>query len=146
MYKRFHMFMVIVYALLAASCSNGDVWNDVPAKIATFINQYYPNSQLASCDKTGSDWHVRIKDGPGLTFDATYRWKVIAGYGETLPQVLLFDQLPPALYDYLEECEVLNGVYSLERDAAQYTVGLSNTSVTYEISTGTVHSDVPPAD
>ncbi|MBJ2185067.1 MAG: PepSY-like domain-containing protein [Muribaculaceae bacterium] len=145
MKKIIHLFCIALLSIVGTGCHDTDVWDDVPAKIATFLNQYYPNSQLSSCERTGSDWHVRISDGPALTFDASYNWTVIAGYGETLPQVLLFDQLPPALYDYLEETGSTTGVYSLERDKQCYTVGLSNTSVVYDISTGRIHSPVPPA-
>lgn len=129
--------------LVAWGCNN-EVWDSVPPKIGRFLNQYYPNAELASCDKTGSDWRVRIKDGPGLTFDASQNWIVIAGYGEAIPQALLFDQLPPALYDYLEAVQALNTVYSLERDKEQYTTGLKNTSVVYDIDTGDIHSPIPP--
>ena len=141
---RIHSLYAALALLLSCACSNGDVWNEVPGKIAEFINRFYPNSELASCDKTGSDYRVRIKDGPGLTFNSEYEWTVIAGYGETIPQMLLFDQLPPPLYAYLEDTGVLKSVYSLERDNAQYTVGLQNTSVVYDIASGIIHSPIPP--
>ena len=145
MTKRLYILLIALAGLAFTACStDDDVWDNVPPKIAEFINQYYPNSELSTCEKTGSDWHVRIKDGAGLTFNAQYSWANIAGYGEILPQVLLFDQLPPALYNYLEEVEALNGVYSLERDSRQYVVGLSNTSVTYDIESESVRSAQPP--
>lgn len=145
MRRLIHTLLLALPLLMATSCSDADVWSDVPSKIGAFLTRYYPNAELASCDRTGSDWRIRIKDGPGLTFDASQEWIVIAGYGETIPQVLLFDQLPPALYSYLEEATVLSDVYSLERDKAQYTVGLRNTSVVYDILTGEVRSPIPPA-
>ncbi len=145
MIKRLHIILIALMGLAFASCtSDDDVWDNVPAKIAEFLNTYYPNSQLSSCEKTGSDWHVRVKDGVGITFNSQYEWTNIAGYGETLPQVLLFDELPPALYSYLEEVQALDGVYSLDRDSKQYVVGLSNTSVTYDIESGSIHSPQPP--
>ena len=137
-------YILVALTLLIAWGCNNEVWDSVPPKIGRFLNQYYPNAELTSCDKTGSDWRVRIKDGPGLTFDASLEWIVIAGYGETIPQALLFDQLPPALYGYLEETQVLNGVYSLERDKERYIVGLQNTSVVYDIDNGDIRSPVPP--
>lgn len=137
----------LVFALLclvAPSCSHDDVWNEVPAAVETFLNRYFPNSELESVTHTDAGLRVRIKNGPGLTFDAAGEWTVIAGYGEILPQVLLFDDLPPALYNYLEEAEVLDSVYSLERNSKTYIVGLSNTSVVYDISTGRISSPIPP--
>ena len=145
MMRHIHILILALLAALPFACTDdADVWDNVPAKIATFINQYYPNSPLSSCHRVGSDWHVRIKDGPALTFNASYSWVRIAGYGETIPQVLLFDQLPPALYSYLSETSSLNSVYSIERDKTTYTVALSNTSVTYDIATGSVRSTLPP--
>ncbi|MDE6109120.1 MAG: PepSY-like domain-containing protein [Muribaculaceae bacterium] len=145
MLKRLHILFIALLGITFAGCStDDDVWDNVPTKIAEFINQYYPNSQLSTCEKTGSDWHVRIKDGVGITFNSQFAWTNIAGYGETMPQVLLFDQLPPALYSYLEEVQALDGVYGLERDSKQYVVALSNTSVTYDIDTESVHSQQPP--
>lgn len=138
------LLAALAICLGPASCSHDDVWSEVPSTIAVFINRYFPNSQLSSCNRAGSDYRVRIKDGPGLTFNSDCEWTVIAGYGEKMPQVLLFDQLPPALYDYLEEAQALNSVYSMERDKARYIVGLQNTSVIYTIATGRISSPVPP--
>ncbi|MDE6452570.1 MAG: PepSY-like domain-containing protein [Muribaculaceae bacterium] len=142
--KPLSIILIAITAMLAPACSDSDVWDSVPPKIATFLNRYYPNSELASCTRTGSDYRVRIKDGPGITFDAACEWTAIAGYGELIPQVLLFDQLPPALYEYLQQTATTADVYSLERDRTTYTVGLKNTSVVYDIATGTVRSPVPP--
>ncbi len=138
------LLAVCAICLGPSSCSHDDVWGEVPEKIGSFIDQYFPNSALSSCTRTGSDYHVRIKDGPGLTFDSECEWTVIAGYGETMPQVLLFDQLPPALYSYLEEVQALGSVYSMERDKARYAVTLQNTSVVYNIATGAITSPLPP--
>lgn len=52
-----------------------------------------------------------------------------------LPQVLLFDQLPPALYKYLEETENLGNVFSLERNRSTYTVVLLDETLSYDIAT-----------
>ena len=130
------MLMSLALAWFAAGCHDNDVWNDVPEQISEFINHYFPYSELSSCTKTDSGYHIRIDDGPGLSFDHTYAWTSIDGYGMPLPQVLLFDQLPPALYDYIQETENLNGVFSMERDSTAYVLTLLDTSVRYIIETG----------
>jgi len=142
--RRTHLFNAALLTVMLTACSNSDVWDDVPAKIATFLNRYYPNSQLASCNRNGGGWYVRIEDGPGLAFDHAYDWTMINGYGEIIPQMLLFDQLPPTLYQYLEETDVLNHVYALERDRKQYHVDITNTRITYDIATGKTQSPIPP--
>ena len=53
-----------------------------------------------------------------------------------LPQVLLFDQLPPKLYNYIQETEQLNGVFSLERNKDYYLVTLMDTTLKYVIESG----------
>ena len=77
----------------AGGCSHRDLWDDVPGPVAEFLNQYFPYSELQSVTESGSNYHISIDDGPGLTFDYTYSWIAIDGYGMPLPQVLLFDQL-----------------------------------------------------
>jgi hypothetical protein len=52
-----------------------------------------------------------------------------------LPQVLLFDRLPPSLYSYLEETENLGNVFSIERDRTTYTVVLLNETLSYDVAT-----------
>lgn len=75
-----------------------------------------------------------------MIFDSSYSWTTIDGEGATLPQVLLFDELPPALYEYLESTENLTSVYRLDRNSRQYDVGLFDTALTYTIATGEIHS------
>ncbi|MCM1067511.1 MAG: hypothetical protein NC418_08070 [Muribaculaceae bacterium] len=130
------LLMCMALTWVAAGCHDNDVWNDVPEQIGEFINHYFPYSELSSCTETDAGYHIRIDDGPGLSFDRSYAWTSIDGYGMPLPQVLLFDQLPPALYDYIQETENLNGVFSMERDSTAYVVTLLDTSVRYIIETG----------
>ncbi len=49
---------------------------------------------------------------------------------------MLFDQLPPKLYDYLQETEQLNSVFSMERDKDYYTLTLLDSMLRYTIATG----------
>ena len=132
------LLAAIMFPLLlwTAGCSHSDLWDDVPGTIAEFLNQYFPYSELSSVTESGSNYHIRIDDGPGLTFDQTYSWIAIDGYGMPLPQVLLFDQLPPRLYDYLQETEQLNGVFSMERNKVYYVLTLLDSSLKYTIHSG----------
>lgn len=136
--KRHIIYTLLSVLLLFAGwgCRNSDLWDDVPSPIAEFINHYFPYSELSSISDNGSSYHIRIDDGPGLTFSSDYSWESIDGYGMPLPQVLLFDQLPPKLYNYIQETEQLNGVFSLERNKDYYLVTLMDTTLKYVIESG----------
>ena len=132
-----HIARIIILFLsvgfLLPSCSdNDDVWNSIPKEITEIINQYFPFSQAESCTETPTGWHIRLKNGPGMTFDKDYSWQSVNGYGMPLPQVLLFDQLPPQLYKYLEETSNLNDVFSMERTRGYYTLMLLDATVNYD--------------
>lgn len=73
-----------------------------------------------------------------MTFGPDQEWEAINGYGERLPQVLMFDQLPPALFAYLQETENMNDVFAMERDAGIYTVTVLNSTITYDSKTDTI--------
>lgn len=127
--------IIIVPFVSLSSCKENQPWDELPSEISKFITQYFPNSAIENFSETTSTYHVRISDGPGLTFDKDFSWEDINGYGMPLPQVLLFDQLPPALYKYLEETSNLDGVFSLERDTRTYTVVLLESTLIYTIET-----------
>ena len=129
------MIMLLVLCALP-SCNHSELWDDLPAKITSFINQYYPNSELQSVSNSCGRYHVRIDDGPGMTFDQDEQWLAVDGYGMPLPQVLLFDQLPPVVYSYLQETDQLNSVFSISRDHGKYTVTLLDSNLYYDTATG----------
>lgn len=129
--------LAMLLALCALpSCSHSDLWDELPAKITSFINQYYPNSELQSVSDSGGKYHVRINNGPGMTFDQDQEWLAVDGYGMPLPQVLLFDQLPPIVYNYLQETGQLNSVFSISRDHGHYTIALLDSNLYYDVDTG----------
>lgn len=133
------MAMAITAALLCtlpSACDHSDLWNEVPGEISNFLNEYFPNSELVSVTHNSAGYHIRIDNGPGLAFDTEYKWVDINGYGMPLPQVLLFDQLPPRLYDYLQETQQLNAVFSMSRDGTQYTLTLLSSTLTFDTATG----------
>ncbi len=71
---------------------------------------------------------------PGLTFGENYGWTAIDGYGMPLPQVMLFDQLPPRLYAYLQDSQQqLDSVFGMERDSKRYVLTLLDSTLTYDI-------------
>lgn len=126
-----------------AGCHNAELWGEMPADVASFITRYFPSGQLQSYTHNAGVYHVRIDDGPGLSFDSAYRWTDIEGYGMPLPQVLLFDQLPPAVYEYLQGTEQLNAVFGLRRDRVRYTVTLLDNDLYYDIASGKLSGSTP---
>lgn len=121
-----------------ASCSHSDLWDELPQKVTNFINQYFPNSELQSVSTSTAGVTVRIDNGPGMSFDTDSEWTDINGYGMPLPQVLLYDQLPEKLYDYLQETENLGSVFQLSRKGKIYTVRLLNSSLTFDSVNGSL--------
>lgn len=129
-------FLMILLVFGAQGCSKNDLYDDVPTEINQFISRYYPNSALASFSTTPSGYVAVIKDGPGITFGKDNKWTSIDGYGSPIPQIFLFDELPPAIYSYLQETENLDSVFVISRDSKQYKLQLLDTSLTYDIATG----------
>lgn len=130
-------------ALCAGSCSNNDEYGELPGKIAEFVSTYFPGQAVESYTHSGANYHVRIKNGPGLTFGDNYSWTAVDGYGLPLPQVMLFDQLPPKLYGYLQDSRQLDSVFGMERDTRRYVLTLLDSSLTYDIATGELSGTVP---
>lgn len=133
-----------VCACSLGSCKNNDDYNALPGKIADFVSRYFPGQRVASYTHSGVNYHVRIDNGPGLTFGENYGWTAIDGYGMPLPQVMLFDQLPPRLYAYLQDSQQLDSVFGMERDSKRYVLTLLDSTLTYDISTGEL-SGTPPS-
>lgn len=130
------MFLSMMLALSVQSCSKNELYDDMPQAISSFISQYYPNSALASFSSTSSGYTAVIKDGPGITFAKDCSWTAIDGYGSTIPQVFLFNELPPAVFAYLQETENVDSVFAIKRDSKEYTLKLLSSSLTYDIATG----------
>lgn len=130
------LVVALVISFAAPACHNAELWDEMPEEIVQFVNRYFPNSQLGAYGHSGDVYHVRLDNGPGLTFDNAYAWTAIDGYGMPLPQVLVFDQLPPKMYDYIEETEQLNGVFAISRTQHSYSATLINNTLTYDTRTG----------
>lgn len=120
------------------SCHDNDLYNEMPQPIMEFVAQYFPNTAIQDFTHKGDSYHVVLKNGPGITFGKDYKWLAINGYGMPLPQVFLFDSLPPALYVYLQETENTDNVFAIERDVYGYSLMLLDNTLTYNNSTGRI--------
>lgn len=129
-------------ALILFSCSHSDLYDGMPRQIQSFISQYFPNSQLSNFTDTDTSYNVIIKDGPSISFDTNYNWIFINGNGSQLPQVLMFNDLPPKLYSYLEETEDTKNVYEASRNSKEYTLTLLDYTLHYDIATGEITGGV----
>lgn len=133
------VFLASAMSPMLTACDNDDnPWDNIPQNIAEFIEQYYPNFALESATDNDSGYHIRLKNGPGMTFNADGSWTDINGYGMPIVQVFLFDQLPPKLYNYLQETQQLNAVFSITRDNDYYTLDLLESSLRFDIANDTI--------
>lgn len=137
--------MIRIYSLIllctamafgVQSCSDNDLYDEMPTAVNKFISHYYPNSALASFSETKTGYIAVIKNGPGITFNKDCFWTSINGYGSVVPQVFLFDELPPALYEYLQGTEQLDNVFIIIRDSKTYRLQLLNSTLAYDIDSG----------
>lgn len=133
------IYVVIAIALVMAGSCSSNVWDELPDKVTSFLAEYFPGQGVASySDVEGEDCRVEMRNGAVITFDVNDNWATIDGNGNTLPEVLIYDQLPPALFQYLEEMESTNGVYKLSRTSSTYIVTLRDTYITYDVESGAI--------
>lgn len=138
--KVFTGYIIALVALLAGltSCSDSQ-WNQLPDKVSEFITDYYPNESISSQTwENASTYVVTMRGGEVITFDKSLSWVSVNGRGGHVPQLFLFDELPPALYEYLQATESLSIVFSVERNSTEYVVELLNSSVIYDIAIGAI--------
>lgn len=127
---------LILISVLTWGCSN-DAWDDLPGDISDFITEYFPGSNVKSYTNAADGGHkVTIANGATLIFNKNNRWIEIDGEGVKLPEVLIYDQLPPALYDYLQSTEQQKSVFAMCRDKHFYKLTMLDTVITYNIDTG----------
>ncbi len=141
--KRFIKSVLYITAILIGvtamqSCDSDTAWDEVPTPITEFLSQYFPGQGVSDYGSSDNVYHVKLRNSAALSFDSNYSWISVNGYGETLPTVFLFDQLPPALYEYIQGIDSLDDVYSVSRDARHYTVSLLDNSLIYTIATDSV--------
>lgn len=138
--KRFRdlLLVSILGVLLALGACSTNLWDELPQQISAFISQYFPGVGIKSYKDTDTDFRVNIDNGASLVFDKEYQWTEIDGNGARLPEVLVYDQLPPAFFNYLQGINAQNNVFMLMRDSHFYKVTTSDTVITYTIATGKI--------
>ena len=140
MKKHFNLVLMSLLGLLimTGACSN-EAYDELPGSVSSFLAQYFPGLKVKDYTKLSDDSQIiQLSGGPTLIFDAEDQWTEIDGNGSMLPQVLMFDQLPPQLYDYLQSIEQQSDVIAVKRDNYYYKLTMSDTVITYDISTGDI--------
>ena len=139
-------------ALLAAifisslSSCGPSPWDEMPVSVSNFVDKYFNEGTIADVTQTDNGYVVVIKNGAELRFDGEDQWISVDGRGEILPQMLLTDQLPAKVVDYLKAMELLGGVYKIQRYRGKLTVTLADSYFTYDYTTDTLtYPEVRPA-
>lgn len=131
----FLALMVIV--VLMGACNN-NVWDELPSPIANFISEYFPFGEVNTYTVTKDGSVVTIKNGATLKYDNNYEWTDVNGNGQILPEQFLYDNLPPVLYNYIQEMEADNSVYRVIRTDRIIKVEFHDSEVEYDETTGTI--------
>lgn len=141
---RLILFAPLLTALMmVGACSDDDAWDELPSAISNFISEYFPGVGVSSYDEVGDSYRVQVRNSATLVFDNDYHWTEIAGNGVPLPEVLMYDQLPPALYNYIQGLEQQAEVYGVKRDKDSYTLTMHDTVITFDAGTGKISYPEP---
>lgn len=133
------LMLVMIGVLVVLGACSSDASEELPSAVSRFATQYFPGLGVKSYQQLkDGGCIVQLSGGPTLTFDSEDRWLEIDGNGSTLPQVLMYDQLPPSLYEYLQGTEQQSEVYEVKRDRYYYKLTMFDTVITYDISTGKI--------
>lgn len=141
--KRIAYITALLIAMTFMSgCSDqyNDAWDALPETIAEFVSRYYPEAAVKKYVEDDGQYYVSIKNGAEIIFNSDYQWTSLNGRGGTLPQIFLFDELPPTLYSYLQETEEVDDVYTVSRDAAGYKVKTNSEIISYS-NTGIISTE-----
>ena len=134
--KRIGVLLLMIAAMLPfIGCTNSHAWEDMPLQISQFVNKYFPQEGITNYVENDGTYTVGLKNGATARFDDQFHWTSVNGNGGTLPEMLLFDQLPPELYEYLQELSQVDGVYAITRTALMYSAKLLDSTVNFTIST-----------
>lgn len=133
------MSLIVLGMLLVFGACSSDVSEELPSAVSHFATQYFPGLSVKSYNEMSDGGCVVVlSGGPTLRFDSDNQWIEVEGNGARLPQVLMYDQLPPALYSYLQATEQQAGVYDVKRDRYYYKLTMLDTVITYDIATGKI--------
>lgn len=135
---------VTLLALVIACACSSNVWDELPDDISTFVSQYYPGQGVAGYSESDDGNRVELSNGATLMFDSDANWTTLDGNGSRLPEVMVYDQLPPALFQYLEEMEDAADVFKVSRTSSTYIVTLENTYITYDVESGAITYPTAP--
>lgn len=141
--KRYIQTLILILSLalylpFSQSCTSDTELDRQPEAVQKIIEQYYPGVGVSSSAWQGKVYVVKLRSGVIFNFNTDFDWTSLNGVGSILPSVFLFDQLPPALYEYLQATESVNSVYRVDRDKDGYVVELQSNSVVYDTETGTI--------
>lgn len=137
------LYLLLLPLLIGLTACDSDDVDGVPSEIGRFVSHYWPGTAISSCEKTMGGYAVRVKNGPSLVFNSAYKWISISGNGQSLPAVLLFDQLPPALYEYLQDMEATGNVRVISDQAKEVIVTLPALTIHYDKATGDITERYP---
>ena len=136
---RSHIYsaLLVILTLGAFACSD-TLWDELPSPVSEFLSRYYPEETVESEQWTDGDtlYTVKLKNDAWITFDKSLKWQTVNGRGVPLPEIFLFDELPPAVYEYLQSIESLAAVYRVNRTPSQLTLELLDNAVVYDYATG----------
>lgn len=141
MKNQIHSLIIPIFILILTifqGCSDNTELDRQPDAVQKLIEQYYPGIGVSSSGWQDNVYSVKLRSGVIINFSDTYNWISINGVGSTIPSVFLFDQIPPAFYEYLQETENINQVYRISRDNEEYTAVLLNDTAIYNINDGTI--------
>lgn len=132
------LLLIVLIAHLAA-CSSS-LWDELPETVSVFVDKYFPSTKISEAQATADGFTVSISNGPLMNFGPApqYAWTDIDGRGAVLPEMLITDQLPDPLLNYLREMEATTAVYAISRTWQTYRLQLLNDYVSYDINTATI--------
>lgn len=133
--------LLLLAALVVTGACSSNAWDDIPADISAFVIRYFPGQGVGSYaedDNSDSYAHIVTSGGIRIVFDRNYEWTVIDGNGRRIPQPLVYDELPPGLFQQLESTGNLDNVFKVERTSNVYIVTFSDRYMTYDVVSGTI--------
>lgn len=136
-HRKVFLVPLLIVLMLVGACSNS-VWDELPSAISSFISEYFPGVGVSSFNEDDDYYYVKVRNGASLTFNKEYNWTEVDGNGVALPDVFMYDQLPPDLYNYLKGIEQQSDVYGVKRDKDFYKLTMHDTVITYDIKTGKI--------
>ena len=131
--------LIVMGMIVVLGACSSDAAEELPSAVSQFTTQYFPGLGVKSYNElSDGGCVVQLSGGPTLRFNSDYKWIDIDGNGVRLPQVLMYDQLPTELYEYLQATEQQSDVFVLKRDKYYYKLTVTDTVLTYDTATGKV--------